>query len=157
MEWGPRALGHRSILANPLSPYVLENLNLFLKHRPRHRAYGISVPVERAATWLDGPPVSRFMEYEYAVRDADLFRHVMPTGTRAVRAQTIAEPADDADLALYRELHERFGQATGLPVLVNTSFNGFSEPMVCSPRDAIRVFFGTGLDLLVLDRFVLTK
>ena len=50
-----------------------------------------------------------------------------------------------------------FGKLTGVPVLVNTSFNGFSEPMVCSPRDAIRVFFGTGFDLLVLDRFVVRK
>jgi carbamoyltransferase len=52
---------------------------------------------------------------------------------------------------------EAFGQATGLPALVNTSFNGFQEPIVCSPRDAIRVYYGTGLDMLVIDRFVLEK
>jgi len=54
-------------------------------------------------------------------------------------------------------LLEAFGAATGLPFLVNTSFNGFHEPIVCSPRDAVRVFYGSGIDLLVLDRFVLKK
>ena len=58
---------------------------------------------------------------------------------------------------LYYDIIDAFDRLTGCPVIVNTSFNGFSEPMVCSPRDAIRVFFGTGLDLLVLDRFVVRK
>ena len=157
MEWGHRALGNRSILANPLSPYVLDNLNVYLKHRPRHRAYGVSVREEDAARFFAGPPTSRFMEYDYAPLDPDALRFVMPEGATTLRVQTVpARPGDEAT-ARFRLLHERFGQASGLPVLVNTSFNGFAEPMVCSPRDAIRVFFGTGLDLLVLDRFVLRK
>jgi len=157
MEWGHRALGHRSILASPLSPYVLENLNLFLKHRPRHIAYGVSVPEEHVRTFFTGPPVSRFMEFEHHPADPDRLRAILPDGTRAIRVQTIPPaPADDASQR-YRRLHEAFGAATGVPVLVNTSFNGFSEPMVCSPRDAVRVFFGSGLDLLVMDRFVIRK
>jgi len=71
--------------------------------------------------------------------------------------QTIPTEPDAGSSHLFRTLHERFGEATGVPVLVNTSFNGFLEPMVCSPRDAVRVFFGSGLDRLVIGRFVIRK
>jgi carbamoyltransferase len=155
MEWGHRALGHRSILANPLSPYVLDNLNLFLKQRERHRTYGLSVPEDDAARLFIGPPRSRFMEYDYAIADHEQLRHVLPEGATTLRVQTI--PDGDAAFRRFRLLHKVFGGAAGVPVLVNTSFNGFLEPIVCSPRDAVRVFFGTGLDMLVLDRFVLRK
>ena len=64
---------------------------------------------------------------------------------------------DDASPPRFRRLLEAFGEASGLPLLVNTSFNGFHEPIVCSPRDAVRVFYGTGLDMLIADRFVLKK
>ena len=157
MEWGHRALGNRSILASPLSPYVLDNLNVYLKHRERHRTYGVSVPVERAAALFSGPPVSRFMEYEYAPVDRERVATLLPEGGRSLRVQTIPEEADPGSSSLFRTLHEQFGQATGVPILVNTSFNGFREPMVCSPRDAVRVFFGSGLDRLVLGRFVVRK
>lgn len=155
MEWGHRALGHRSILANPASPYVLDNLNVFLKRRQHHHAYGLSVPLAAVSRHFDGPPASPFMEYDYRVADHDRLHHVVPDGVSTLRVQTIS--SDDESLGGFRRLHEAFGQVTGIPVLVNTSFNGFSEPIVCSPRDAVRVFFGTGLDLLVLDRFVIEK
>jgi carbamoyltransferase len=154
MEWAHRSLGNRSILANPFCPYVLENLNAFLKHRAGYRGYGVSVPEQVATHFFEGPPVSRFMEFEYKGRDQNHLRHILPEGTTTLRVQTI--PVAD-DTRRFHLLHEAFGAATGTPVLVNTSFNGFSEPMVCTPRDAIRVFFGTGLDMLVLDRFVLRK
>jgi carbamoyltransferase len=157
MEWGPRALGNRSILASPHSPYVLDNLNVFLKHRERHRLYGLSVPEEQAANLFDGPPQSRFMEFEYQPRNRGLFRTVMLDDTTTLRVQTVPDKPGDPETTRLRGLHERVGQTTGLPVLVHTSFNGFAEPMVCSPRDAIRVFFGTGLDLLVMQRFVVRK
>jgi len=155
MEWAHRALGNRSILASPLSSYVLDNLNVFLKQRPRHRAYGLSVTEDTSSRFFGGPPTSRFMEYEYDVLDCDRLRQVVPDGARTLRVQTI--PEADGGWRRFRLLHEAFGDATGVPVLVNTSFNGFSEPIVCSPRDAVRVFFGTGLDMLVLDRFILRK
>jgi carbamoyltransferase len=152
MEWGPRALGHRSILASPFSPYALDNLNVYLKRRERYRAYGLSVREEERPDYFDGPARSSWMEYEYRPRDVERFRHVLPDGTSRLRVQTI-DPAP----SLFRDLHQAFAAATGSGVLVNTSFNGFSEPIVCSPRDAIRVFYGTGLDLLVLGRFVVKK
>jgi carbamoyltransferase len=95
------------------------------------------------------------MEYDYEIADREQFRHVLPNGATTLRVQTI--PEGDKASRRYKLLHEAFGAATGVPVLVNTSFNGFLEPIVCSPRDAIRVFFGTGLDMVVLDRFILRK
>jgi carbamoyltransferase len=152
MEWGPRSLGNRSILANPFAPYVLENLNAFLKQREPYRAYGLSVCVEDAPQHFAVPAPSRFMELEYSVLDTTRFRHVLPLGVKRLRVQTIGEQPP-----LFRDLHRAFGAATGAGVLVNTSFNGFHEPMVCSPRDAVRVFYGGGLDLAVLGGFVLRK
>jgi carbamoyltransferase len=152
MEWAHRALGNRSILANPLSPYVLDNLNVFLKRRERYRAYSLSVREEDTSRYFDGPPHSRWMEYEYRLKDRELFRHVLPSGVTTLRVHTVGQEA-----TRFAELHQAFEAASGAGVLVSTSFNGFSEPIVCSPRDAIRVFYGTGLDLLVLGRFVLRK
>jgi carbamoyltransferase len=151
MEWGHRALGHRSILADPTSPYVLDNLNLFLRKRERSRAFGVSICEDDVAGLLAGPPTSRFMEYQYTPRD-DRLRCVMPPGASSIRVQTVP-PENEVFSALLK----RMKQATGMGVLVNTSFNGFREPVVCSPRDAIRVFYGTGLDMLVMGRFMLTK
>ncbi len=154
MEWGHRALGNRSILASPLSPYVLDNLNVFLKHRERYRTYGLSVTEADAQSLFVGPPVSRFMEYDYEIRDRERFKHVLANEATTLRVQTVP---DSEESRRFRLVHKAFGEATGVPVLVNTSFNGFSEPIVCSPRDAVRVFFGTGLDMLVLDRFIIRK
>jgi carbamoyltransferase len=152
MEWGHRALGHRSILASPFSQYVLDNLNVYLKCRELYRAYGLSVREEDCARYFEGPKRSSWMEYEYRPNDVERFRYALPRATSRLRVQTV-----DPEPSLFRELHEAFAAATGAGVLVNTSFNGFSEPIVCSPRDAVRVFFGTGLDLLVLGRFVVRK
>jgi carbamoyltransferase len=152
MEWGHRALGNRSILASPLSPYVLDNLNVYLKRRERYRAYSLSVREKEVHRYFDGPPQSRWMEYEYRLRDPELFRGVLPDGASTLRVHTV-----DGESPLFSDLHEAFAAASGTGVLVSTSFNGFAEPIVCSPRDAIRVFYGTGLDVLVLGRFVLRK
>jgi carbamoyltransferase len=152
MDWGHRALGTRSILANPFSAYGLENLNLYLKQREAHRAYGLSVCHEDVAEHFVGPNRSEWMEYEYRPKDYDRFHWAVPAGVRQVRVQTVGNGN-----TLFRQLHKAFAAATGAGVLVNTSFNGFSEPIVCSPRDAIRVFFGSGLDVLVLGRFLVRK
>ena len=153
MEWGPRALGARSILANPFSPFVLENLNHFLKHRQPWRGYAVSCLEGTVADAFDGPRAAPHMECDYAPRDRERFRHVLPGPNAALRVQTVGMEAP----ARFRSLLAAFGQATGMPVLVNTSFNGFQEPIVCTPRDAIRVFYGSGIDVLVLDRFTLVK
>jgi carbamoyltransferase len=151
MEWGHRALGHRSILASPNSPYVLDNLNFFLRKRERSRPFGVAVCAEAVSDVFCGPAASPFMEYEYRLRD-DRLRHVMPEGASTIRVQTV-----DREMSLFHSLLQRVTQAKGTGVLVNTSFNAFHEPIVCSPRDAVRVFFGTGLDMLVIGRFILRK
>jgi carbamoyltransferase len=152
MEWGVRALGNRSILASPVSPYVLENLNRFLKQREPHRTYSVAVCADDRAKFFCGPARSPLMEYEYEVLDRALFRHLLPEHATRLRVQTV-----DASAGPFYDLLRAFGDLTGVPVLVNTSFNGFNEPIVCDPRDAVRVFYGTGLDMAVLGNLVIKK
>ncbi|HQZ37433.1 MAG TPA: carbamoyltransferase C-terminal domain-containing protein [Vicinamibacterales bacterium] len=154
MEWGPRALGARCILASPMSPYVLENLNHFLKRREPWRGYALSGLQDAVAEHFEGPDKSPFMECDYRPRDVARFRPVLPSAEAAVRVQAVS--AGDGP-PLFRRVLEAFGEATGLPFLVNTSFNGFHEPIVCSPRDAVRVFYGSGLDVLMIDQFMVRK
>jgi len=152
MEWGVRALGNRSILASPCAPYVLENLNRFLKHREPHRTYSVAVCAEDVSKFFCGPPQSPLMEYEYEVLDRDLLRHLLPEHASRLRVQTV-----DASAGTFYQLLRAFGDVTGVPMLVNTSFNGFNEPIVCHPRDAVRVFYGTGLDMVALGNLVIQK
>ena len=93
------------------------------------------------------------MECDYVPRDRSGFRHILPGPNAAVRIQTVRSDAPPR----FRDLLQAFGDGAGIPMLVNTSFNGFQEPIVCSPRDAIRVFFGTGIDILVVGNFVIRK
>jgi carbamoyltransferase len=157
LEWGPRALGHRSVLADPFAPHVLENLNGFLKRRPSYRTYGVSLPRRDLNRYFEVPQASGaesspFMQFEYRPRDPEKFRPVLPEGVQTIRVHTVEENEPK-----FLRLLELWGERTGAPVLVNTSFNGFHEPLVCSPRDAIRVFYGTGLDVLALENFYLHK
>jgi carbamoyltransferase len=162
LEWGPRALGHRSVLADPFAPHVLENLNGFLKRRPAFRAYGVSVPASRLFEFFETPAPgapdahgassSPFMQFEYRPKDLDRFRTILPPGVQTLRVHTVDEREPRT-----LQLLELWGRRSGTPVLVNTSFNGFHEPLVCSPRDAIRVFYGTGIDVLALENFTLRK
>jgi carbamoyltransferase len=152
MEWGPRALGNRSILANPLLKYTHENVNRFLKQRAPYRTYGLVVGEDRAGEFFDGPSVSPFMDCEFDLRDPERFAGACPSGARRLRVQTLS-----SEPTAFRRLLDAFGQLTGVPVLLNTSFNGFNEPIVCSPRDAVRVFYGSGLDVLAIGNFLLRK
>src|SRR5207248_2799743 len=153
MEWGPRALGARSILASPFGPHVLENLNHFLKQRETWRGYALSGLESTVSEHFDGPASSPFMECDYAPRDRKLFRHILPGPKATVRVHTVGSNGPPR----FRALLEAFGDVAGIPILVNTSYNGFREPIVCTPRDAVRVFFGAGVDTLVLDHFVTNK
>lgn len=153
MEWGPRALGARSILANPFSPYVLENLNRFLKNRPTWRGYALSGLEPAVREHFEGSHASPYMECDYVPKDRGRFQHILPGPNAALRVHTVGAEAPRR----LRALLASFGAVSGMPIVVNTSFNGFREPIVCSPRDAIRVFFGTGIDILILDQFVVRK
>jgi carbamoyltransferase len=153
MEWGPRALGARSIFADPTSPYVLENLNRFLKKREPWRGYSLCGTEGAVAEYFDGPATAPFMECDYRPRDRARFGHVLPVPEASIRIQTLGP----GTLPRLARLIDAFAAASGLPFLINSSYNGFHEPIVCSPRDAVRVFYGTGLDMLVINQFVLRK
>jgi carbamoyltransferase len=153
MEWTPRALGNRSILAWPKARYVLDNLNVFLKRRESYRGYGVSVCAEDVAAHFSGPALSPFMEFDYDVNNRDDFQECLPAGASRLRVHTV----DDDTAPMLRRILKALGALTALPVVVNTSFNGFNEPIVCSPRDAVRAFYGTGLDIAAIGPFVLSK
>ncbi len=153
-EFGPRALGNRSLLASPWAPYVKENLNEYVKHREAFRPFAISVTAERAAEFFDCAPSARFMATlgiakPEATRMLEGF--LLPGGR--VRLHVV----DRAANPLLWRLLDRFGQIASAPMLVNTSFNLFGEPLVVSPRDAVRSYFCSGVDALVIGSFSLTK
>jgi carbamoyltransferase len=153
-EFGPRALGNRSLLASPWAPYVKENLNEYVKHREPFRPFAISVPEEDCAAYFDSSPAARFMATMGHVRaDARrLLEGFLLPGDR-VRLHVVERPANP----LLWRLLKRFGERAQAPLLVNTSFNLFGEPLVISPRDAVRSFFCSGIDALVIGNFLLNK
>ncbi len=154
MEFGPRALGNRSILASPQDPYSAENLNTFIKHREGSRKFAASVPAELAAKYFEVGPNARYLSTVGRVRPE--FASQLRTAILAkdlVRVHTVSE----ADNPLYWKLLHAFGEKTGLPVLYNTSFNLFGEPLVCTPRDAVRSFYSSGIDAMVAGNFLLEK
>ncbi|HWX39249.1 MAG TPA: carbamoyltransferase C-terminal domain-containing protein, partial [Candidatus Sulfotelmatobacter sp.] len=153
-EFGPRALGNRSLLASPWAAYVKENLNEFVKHREGFRPFAISVPAERAAEFFDFSPSARFMATlgtakPEAARLLDGF--LLPGGR--VRLHVVVRAANP----LLWSLLERFGKFAPAPMVVNTSFNLFGEPLVVSPRDAVRSYYCSGVDALVVGSFSLAK
>jgi len=154
MEFGPRALGNRSLLASPLDPYSTENLNAFIKHREGFRKFAASVPAEHAAEYFEVGPNARFLATVGRVKPnhRKTFASAI-LGEDLVRVHTVSE----RDNPTYWRLLHAAGKATGLPVLYNTSFNLFGDPLVCSPRDAVRSFFSSGVDSLFVGHFLLQK
>ncbi len=154
-EFGPRSLGARSILASPLLDYTKENLNLFVKHRETYRPFAASVPEERAEDFFeDCSPLSRFLLTVSRVRDDK--RRLIPAAWFSdgiARVHTVSRKTNP----FFWRLLNRFGEKTGVPVLVNTSFNLFGEPIVCTPREAVRSFYCSGIDALVINRFIIQK
>lgn len=153
MEFGPRALGSRSILASPLDPGMQDRLN-GIKDREDFRPVAPALPEEVAAEWfVDGRP-SPFMLFVDRVRPDKAARipavcHV----DGSARLQTVARQQDP----LFHALLHAFGQRTGVPVLVNTSFNIRGAPIVCTPRDALEAFCTTPIDSLAIGPFLLDK
>jgi carbamoyltransferase len=154
MEFGPRALGNRSILASPLDPYSTENLNAYIKHREGFRKFAASVPEELASEYFEVGPNARFLATVGKVRAAHRarFEHAVLAGD-LVRVHVVSREENP----LYWRLLHTAGKATGLPVLYNTSFNLFGEPLVCTPRDAVRSFYSSGIDAMVVGHFYLQK
>ncbi len=173
MEFGPRALGHRSILADPRSPTVQARLNGLVKERATFRPFAPAVLAERADAWFDVDLESPYMTFTAQVaasrrrepdvaEDAPLeevvavVRSEIPAVTHvdgSARLQTVDEDRNPSFHRLLAAFHSR----TGCPVLLNTSFNARDEPIVCTPADALATFRRTGLDVLVLGRHVVEQ
>jgi carbamoyltransferase len=153
-EFGPRALGNRSLLASPWAPYVTENLNEFIKHREWFRPFAISIPEEDCARYFEASRQCQFMNSLGRVRSGVAClpeSFLLPDGY--VRLHVVKKQNNP----LLWRLLKHFAERAPAPMLVNTSFNLFGEPLVVTPRDAVRSYFGSGIDALFINNFVLTK
>lgn len=153
MEWGPRALGARSILADPRLPNIRDVLNLKIKRRESFRPFAPAIKAERLGEWYRADDYSPFMMQVFDVRPEQANRipavtHVDGTG----RVQCVSrEEAGD-----FYCLIDEFERITGIPIVLNTSFNE-NEPIVCTPEEAINCFVRTRMDMLVLENWVVRR
>jgi carbamoyltransferase len=152
-EWGPRALGNRSIVADPRRPEMKEILNQRIKHREIFRPFAPSILAESTGEWFEKSHPSPFMTLAYAVRPEKRERIPAPTHVDGTgRLQTVTRDANPR----YWSLIKAFQQLTGVPLVLNTSFND-NEPIVCRPEEALDCFERTQMDALVLGDFLITR
>jgi len=158
-EWGPRALGHRSILADPRRADMKDIVNTKIKFREPFRPFAPSVLAERAEDYFDLPSAARHFPARFMLYVVDVKpdkRAVLPAITHVDgtgRLQTVQRATNPR----YYRLIETFGQATGVPVVLNTSFNLKGEPIVNTPAEAYNTFSKSGMDVLVLGECVVEK
>jgi carbamoyltransferase len=158
-EWGPRALGNRSILADPCNPEIKNIINTKIKFREPFRPFAPSVLADRAESYFELPNAcghfpARYMLCVVPVRKSR--RNTLPAITHVdgtARPQLVFQEQNP----LYHRLIERFGQATGVPIVLNTSFNLQGEPIVGSPADALQTFVKSKMDILVMGNFLVDR
>ncbi len=172
MEFGPRALGCRSILADPRAADMQKKLNLKIKFRESFRPFAPSVIEEKLSDWFNTAQISPYMLFVSKVQSSKRIKIInekltkidqinnkrssIPAVTHVdytARIQTVSEKSNTK----FYKLLEEFFKITGCPILINTSFNVRGEPIVCSPDDAINCFMSTDLDILVMQNYVLIK
>jgi len=158
MEWGPRALGARSILSNPCNPEMKEIINLKVKHREKFRPFAPVVCEDDALNYFDCdkpiPLPTDFMLMVYPIKKK--YHKKMPAVTHidgSGRLQTIRKFQNP----IYYNLIKEFGKLSKIPILINTSFNIRGEPIVCTPYDAYKCMMGTGIDYLIMDKFIIKR
>jgi carbamoyltransferase len=152
-EWGPRALGNRSIVADPRRPEMKEILNRRIKHREIFRPFAPSILAESTSDYFEKSHPSPFMTLAYSVRPAQRDKIPAPTHVDGTgRLQTVTREANPR----YWQLIKAFENLTGVPVVLNTSFND-NEPIVCRPEEAIDCFLRTQMDALVLGDFLISR
>ncbi|CAN5866680.1 carbamoyltransferase [soil metagenome] len=172
MEFGPRALGNRSIIADPRNPAMQQKLNLKIKFRESYRPFAPAVRIEKAAEYFNMHAASSpYMLFVYAVKDfskgsiatgksmeekLSCVKNSLPAITHVDGTARVQTVDASTNLSLYKLL-TAFEARTGCGVLINTSFNVRGEPIVCTPTDALRCFMNTDMDVLVLNDFVLLK
>ena len=156
MEFGQRALGNRSILADPRLNGVKDKLNLAVKFREKFRPFAPAVLEESANEYFELPKNVKvpFMESVYPVkRDKQKYIPSVVFIDGTGRLQTVSKNTNSK----FHKLIKEFNKLTGIPIIINTSFNLNGEPIVCSPIDAIKTFYSCGLDILVLENWLIEK
>ena len=153
MEWGPRALGNRSILCDPRRADIREILNLKIKRRESFRPFAPAILIENVSDWFKEDHEVPFMMQVFEIKGdkqktIPAVTHVDGTG----RLQTV----DKSSNAIYYKLISEFGKITGVPIILNTSFNE-NEPVVCTPEEALDTFLRTNMDLLVLGNWTISR
>jgi carbamoyltransferase len=157
-EFGPRALGNRSLLASPWAPYAKENLNDYVKHRESFRPFALAIPEERCAEFFDCSPNGRFLTTMARANEAGRkLLAPLPPGFLLPDGLVRLHVVHAADNLLFWKLLQRAGENAPAPILVNTSFNLFGEPLVVTPRDGVRSYFCSGADALLAGNFLLEK
>jgi len=152
-EWGPRALGNRSIVADPRRPEMKEILNRRIKHREDFRPFAPSILAESVTDYFEKSHPSPFMTLAYSVRSEKRDKIPAPTHVDGTgRLQTVTREANPR----YHALISAFRDLTGVPVVLNTSFND-NEPIVCRPEEALDCFLRTQMDALVLGDFLICR
>lgn len=154
MEVGQRALGNRSLVADPREASMKDKINAAVKHRESYRPFAPSIMEEYADEFFESDHENPFMQMVFKVKQEK--RSIIPAVTHhdgSGRSQTVSKKTN----IRYWKLIDEFRKITGVPVLLNTSFNDNDEPIVCTPKDAIRCFAGTGIDALVMGNYILLK
>jgi len=154
MEWGPRALGNRSILANPCNPRMRDILNTEVKHRDSFRPYGVSTPLEEMPNFFDLKTESPFMLLVGTVKPEK--KELIPSAVHVngtSRIQTVTKEHN----GIYYDLIKEFEKITGIPMLINTSFNDEGQPIVCTAEEACNCFLKTKIDCLVMGNYIVEK
>ncbi len=154
MEFGPRALGNRSILADPRDAATRDRVNASVKFREEWRPFAPACLEESANEYFEPHGESPFMIVTFTVRSEK--RSVIPAVTHVDNSARVQTVRRETNPRFYRLISE-FGRITGVPVVLNTSFNLRGEPIVCTPQDALRTFFTSGLDFLAIGNYLLAK
>ncbi len=157
MEFGPRALGNRSIIANPCNPEMKKILNEKVKHRESFRPFAPAVCKENAVQFFECSPLQKpaeFMLMTFPVKKE--FEKKIPSAIHVDNTSRI-QAIDKKNNELYYNLIKEFEKFSGIPILINTSFNVKGEPIVCSPQDALNCFMKTEIDFLILEKYLIEK
>jgi carbamoyltransferase len=152
-EFGHRALGNRAILVSPFAPYVIENLNRYIKHREGFHPFALSVTEEDASQYFDATDACRFMASIGRLKSSMPALQQFAFAGDRVRVHIVSREVNPRFWALLRKV----GETAPAPLLVNTSFNLFGEPLVCSPREAVKSFYCAGIDALAIEDFLVVK
>jgi carbamoyltransferase len=158
MEWGPRALGSRSILASAANNEMKDIINAKVKHRELFRPFAPVILKENVNAYFNAdkplPVPAKYMLMVYPFRDKGI--HEVPATVHVDKTGRL-QVVERKDNPLYYDLIRRYGEMTGTPVIINTSFNVRGEPIVCTPADAVNCFLKTDIDYLMIGSYLVKK